>query len=138
MERSEVKDKFVSVKERIKQLENKEYSYHTEGRHYPGVGIITDMNTKSELTSAFAAIKAKKSDLSEANKELGFDDEEDVVEEVAGISIDLWLEDIKTRVENLKDEAVLEKLRRGEQILDRNLSADDKFELDMKELEGLI
>ena len=74
-----------------------------------------------------------------AASELGIE-ETDIQEEqnYLGFDLETWKSDIQIRVSQLKDVAMMEKLTNAETKLKKHRSADDIFQDDMEDIEGLV
>ena len=55
-----------------------------------------------------------------------------------GFKKEIWDKDIETRLNELRQQTKLEKLKVARKLLKKNLSEDDKFKLDMSKITELI
>lgn len=143
------RDELLTKKEEIiakaKEIEKgqKKVRYITN-RYYEGIGIVSDMD-EPELVAALKDLKERFKENAEYDQfaqELGLPvrrkKEDDDEPTYLGYTYDEWLEDFKTRAAYLNNEATLDKLDEALEIIERNLSEEDKFSLEMKALEELI
>lgn len=106
-------------------------------RCYEGFGMV---NTMGEGVLVLATVDLKeKSDVSQLNAaavELGF--EEFKNNTVYGYAPEDWMHDFKNRAAIIKLEKENGKIEEALEIIERNLSEDDKFALEMDALAELI
>ena len=138
------KDEIIAKMESIEK-EQKKVRYVTN-RYYEGIGVVSEMD-ESELVATLKDLKDRfkeESEYDELAAEIGLpsrssdrqkDDEEFTY---LGYTYDEWMEDLKTRAAYLNNEATLDRLDEALDIIDRNLSEDDKFNLEMQALEELL
>jgi hypothetical protein len=135
------KDEIIAKMESIEK-EQKKVRYVTN-RYYEGIGVVSEMD-ECELVSALKDLKDRFKEASEYNElaaEIGLpvrqkkNDEEPTY---LGYTYDEWLGDLKTRAAYLHNEATLDKLDEALEIIERNLSDEDKFNLEMQALEELL
>lgn len=138
------KDEIIAKMESIEK-EQKKVRYVTN-RYYEGIGVVSEMD-ESELVATLKDLKDRfkeESEYDELAAEIGLpsrssdrqkDDEEFTY---LGYTYDEWMEDLKTRAAYLSNEATLDRLDEALDIIDRNLSEDDKFNLEMQALEELL
>lgn len=129
--------KYNETNKAIKTLENREEAtYHTINKYLPQIGHIHELTTLQQVVKAKKYINSESGSNADVIAELGIDADELPVEDVKlmGFPISKWNADINTKVEELRIEIKLEKLYNDASILERNLSEDDKFNLEMSEL----
>lgn len=143
------RDELLAKKEEIiakaKEIEKgqKKVRYITN-RYYEGIGIVSEMD-EPELVAALKDLKERFKENAEYDQfaqELGLPvrqkKEDDDEPTYLGYTYDEWLEDFKTRAAYLNNEATLDKLDEALDIIERNLSDEDKFSLEMQALEELL
>lgn len=135
------KDEIIAKMEGIEK-EQKKVRYVTN-RYYEGIGVVSEMD-ESELVAALKDLKERfkaESEYDELAQELGLPIRQKKNDEeltYLGYTYDEWMEDLKTRAAYLNNEATLDKLDEALDIIDRNLSEDDRFNLEMQALEELL
>lgn len=143
------RDELLAKKEEIiakaKEIEKgqKKVRYITN-RYYEGIGVVSEMD-EPELVAALKDLKERFKENTEYDQfaqELGLPirqkKEDDDEPTYLGYTYDEWLEDFKTRAAYLNNEATLDKLDEALEIIERNLSDEDKFSLEMQALEELL
>ena len=137
IKRDELLTKREEVLTRIEELENRnKNARYVCNRYLEGFGMVESLE-KDDLILAYRALKDAAGETDSTLAELGFDvDKED--KDYLGFSIDEWLTDLKTRASVLKNLETIEKLEEAIDIIDNNLSEDDRFSLEMKALEELL
>lgn len=137
IKRDELLAKREEVLTRIENLENENKNVrYVCNRYLEGFGMVESLE-KDDLILAYRALKDAAGETDSALAELGFDvDKED--KDYLGFSIDEWLTDLKTRAKVLKNLETIDKLEEAIDIIDNNLSEDDRFSLEMKALEELL
>ena len=105
--------------------------------YIPGVGEIKDISELQDLVKAHAIITKAQTDLTTSAEELDIElsDEEF---EFNGLTISDWMDDIKSRKGEIILNARKEKLRAAERTLEKHLSEDDKFNMDMEEIGDVL
>ena len=145
MNRNEVKSKLKLVTNKLAELEEivpeETFFYKTLNKHLNGVGYISEIDNFKDLAQAHSKItKHISNNLDESYRFLGLTDAEKPKEtaKLLGFSISTWLEDIKTKRDQLRLDIQIEKLTEAKEILTRNLSAEDKFDLDTESIDSLL
>ena len=135
------KDEIIAKMESIEK-EQKKVRYVTN-RYYEGIGVVSEMD-ECELVSTLKDLKDRFKEASEYNElaaEIGLpvrqkkNDEEPTY---LGYTYDEWMGDLKTRAAYLNNEATLDKLDEALEIIERNLSDEDKFNQEKQALEELL
>jgi hypothetical protein len=141
LKRDEILKKFKSVNEQIEELQNsKTLPYVTTSKYIPTVGYVHELDTIEQLIRAQKIVNEQKNGVEQAAKSLGLD-VKDITEEdfkFFGFSIETWESDIKNRLSEIRKNSKLEKLNSVKKVLKKNLSEDDKFELEMSGIEQLL
>jgi hypothetical protein len=114
-------------------------TYATASKYIPAVGYVAELSTIKQVVKAQKVINEQKEGLGEAAKELGLT-EEDLDEEATfmGFPISVWAQDIKNRLDELRSETRLAKLKVARKTLRKNLSKDDKFDLEMCDIDDVL
>ena len=107
-------------------------------RYYEGFGMASSMDKKTLILATDHLMHNDMDSKNEAATMLGFDPIDVSKMKYLGYTRDQWLHDFKLRAEVIRVEAEIKNLREAATIIERNLSDDDKFALDMKNLESLI
>ncbi len=93
---------------------------------------------KDTLVAAFADLKSRMTSGSDALSELGFGKDELEDETYLGFTFAEWSQDFQTRAKQIRNEEKIEKLYAAVDIMEDNLSEEDRFSLDMKAVEELL
>lgn len=131
--RKELTEKVKKNKEQMKERKND----YVCARAYEGFGVIGSLD-EHILVLAYLDMK-KKSDMSMYNAaaaELGFEGFKEI--HILGYTPAEWEHDFKNRAEYIRLEKETKKLEQALGIIERNLSDDDKFSLEMDALASLI
>ena len=115
----------------------KQFNYVTGERYLTGWSIISKVQTQKELIEILTYLLGQKSDTSEAEKLLGITPEKETPT-ICGYTVDEWIEDVKTRKLQLDNIQKIQNLKKAKEIIKSHLTEDDKFKLDMKQVEELI
>lgn len=138
IKREELLCKREEVLERIKNLEAEVKSTRfISNRYYEGYGMVENMD-KDTLVAAFADLKSRMTSGSNALSELGFGKDELEDETYLGFTFAEWSQDFQTRAKQIRNEEKIEKLYTAVDIMEDNLSEEDRFSLDMKAVEELL
>lgn len=136
------KDEIIAKMEGIEKGQKK-VRYITN-RYYEGIGVVSEMD-ELELVAALKDLKERfkeNTEYDQLSQELGLPvrqkKEDDDEPTYLGYTYDEWMEDLKTRAAYLNNEATLDKLDEALDIIERNLSEEDKFNLEMQALEELL
>lgn len=124
------------LKEKRDELKKKEYSYKVT-KPINCYGMIAKMNAK-DLVCAFASVKKNSNDYSAIADELGLVGFDSSDAKYLDIPFKDWETDFKTRAEQLNDAKLLKKYDAALALLQRNLSDEDKFNMDMQSISALI
>ncbi len=139
--REQVLGNFKAVEKEIAELESAPaVVYATVSKYIPAVGYVAELSDIKQVVKAQKLIKEQKGGLDEAAKELGLT-EDDFQEEAAtfmGFPITVWEQDIKNRLIEIRSEARLAKLKAARKTLKKNLSKDDRFELEMGDINDVL
>lgn len=140
-ERKNVKNNYQLVCEKIEKIEKeKPFNYQTSTKYVPKIGLITDVTTVKDIVKLQTIVDEQKSKFNEAAKKLGISEDELDEEETTfmGYSLDIWEDEIKQRLNEIKQLNLLSKLQKAKKVLKKNLSADDKFLLDMDSINDVL
>lgn len=108
-------------------------------RYFEGYGM-SEALSKDDLIGATAQLfkMTNVENRNAAREELGFEPVDSDSITVYGYTKAEWLADFKNRAAVIKLNAENRKLNKALEIIERNLSEDDKFNLDMQKVEELI
>lgn len=145
IKRDELLAKKGEITAKMQEIEKKQKKVrYITNRYYEGIGVVSDMD-EPELVAALKDLKERfkeDTEYDQLSQELGLPvrqkKEDDDEPTYLGYTYDEWMEDFKTRAAYLNNEATLDKLDEALDIIERNLSEEDKFSLEMKALEELI
>lgn len=115
--------------------------YITGNKYLDGIGYIAELETFEEIIEAQVAINAKASVLpQDVITSLGLTKDEIPVNDtnILGYPVKHWNDDIKRRINELRDEIKLDKLQKAKITLEKYLSDDDKFNLETADIELLL
>ena len=131
--------KVQDAKQALEKKNKKAPSYATTTKYIPYLGYVAELATLRECAKALAHVQSKFTNENAAASELGIE-ETDIQEEqnYLGFDLETWKSDIQIRVSQLKDVAMMEKLTNAETKLKKHRSADDIFQDDMEDIEGLV
>lgn len=135
MERKELKNKVKELQAKKEELEGLNFVYSSGDFYFPSIGRICELD-KSELVRAYSILSREKQDAINAAKELGFDQELNLTSEYGDFDLDEIFKDLKTRAAEIKVEDQLDNIFTALEVLERHLSADDKYEMDMEALKN--
>jgi predicted PhzF superfamily epimerase YddE/YHI9 len=138
--REQVLGNFKAVEKEIAELESAPaVVYSTASKYIPSVGYVAELADIKQVVKAQKVINEQKEGLGEAAKELGLT-EADLDDEATfmGFPITVWSQDIKNRLAELKSETRLAKLKAARKTLRKNLSKDDKFDLEMGGIDDIL
>jgi hypothetical protein len=132
--RDQVLDKLVAVQSKIKEIKSKEkYSYKTIHKHIPGAGKVHEIETERDIVIAHSKVNTEILNLNSSAQALGVSLDKSAYE-FLGFNLQVWEEEIKARLIEIRDKRALAQLRKAETLLTANLSEDDKFNLDMNNI----
>ena len=144
IKRNELLVKKEEIIAKMKEIEKKQKKVrYVTTRYYEGIGVVASMD-EFELIATLKDLKTRFKENTEYDQlaqEIGLQvcqKEEDEEPTYLGYTYDEWFEDLKTRAAYLNNEATLDKLSEALNIINRNLSEEDKFNLEMQTLEELI
>jgi hypothetical protein len=147
MKRDEVKSKLESVIKQIEEIENKRENdvvvYVTKDKHFPGHGFVCEVETVDELVDFQQAIidSQETNSRSDAIKMLGVSESElpeTKQKKIYGLLPKHWNQDLMTRLAELREEIKYGKLVSAREKLEKYLSVDDKFAIDMEGIDELV
>jgi len=140
--RDNLYDTLKKVSDTIDENVKKKFQYITGDRYLTGWGVISEMTDKKELVEVYSFLKDQLKSTDEAAEELGIAPEEleieDEVPTLCGYKIKEWMQDVKTRIEELRLGEKTEKLQKAKGLLENNLSEEERFDLQMSMVESLI
>lgn len=136
IKREELLKKREEIINRIDTLENENKAVrYTTNRYLEGYGLIEAMD-KDTLILAYKSLTDASKGVNDTLAELGFEKKEED-NEYLGFTIDEWKADLKLRAQVIRNEEKIADLEDALDILENNLSEEDKFALDMEALEDL-
>jgi DNA-binding XRE family transcriptional regulator len=140
MERAELAKRYEATKKAIAEIENSNevYLYATKDKYLPQVGYVHEIETISDLLNAQNIINSQKqNDFKDAAEMLGLKESEmpKIAESmILGLKASYWDKDLKTRLDELRQENRLMDLEKDLALLHRHLSDEDQFKIDMSKL----
>lgn len=144
IKRNELLVKKEEIIAKMKEIEKKQKKVrYVTTRYYEGIGVVASMD-EFELIATLKDLKTcfkENTEYDQLAQEIGLQvcqKKEDEEPTYLGYTYDEWFEDLKTRAAYLNNEATLDKLSEALDIINRNLSEEDKFNLEMQTLEELI
>jgi hypothetical protein len=140
MEIKDIPKHLTSVNKRIDDLEStKQTIYETRNKYIPSMGFVAEFETKRECAKALALIKSKFFAELESAKELGLTEEEVAGDSTfLGFTYSVWKEDIQAKIEELKREEQLYKLRHAKEVLLRHRSKSDTLKANLDDIEKTL
>lgn len=134
----------ANFEKELAERNSKEYTYRIS-RSWPGVGVISDIESPAELVNAWTLIHNKKDECKEAITALQMDDgtfeefdPKKVSDKYYGFTMEEWEKELFTKRGELANNEKINKLEAAIAILEKNMSEDDKFLADMKTVDDLI
>jgi len=143
MKREEVKNNLTKVNNALLTIkkEDKIFTFVTKGNYLPGLGDISEVEDISELIKFQKKVnQLSKSDNTAVIEQLGLKPEELPEQEplILGLSPKHWNADIKTKLEEIRQNTLVEKLTIAKTALEKHLSDDDKFGIETDGIEALL
>ena len=133
--RKDLSGKIAANEARMKEIED---SYKCN-RCYEGFGCVQGMRPYTLiLANIDLHKKANITDYNKSAEELGLKGIEEKDMKILGYTMDEWLNDFKLRAEYVKLEKTTEKLSSALEIIENNLSDDDKFAIEMQSVAELL
>lgn len=93
-------------------------------------GFVSELQSLADCVEAMTYVKSKSATNAEAFAELGLEDQTETGV-FLGYQISVWVEDIKTRTNQIKKMVKIEQNKQAISLLENHLSEDDKFNRDM-------
>lgn len=134
----------ADMRNKKETLENTEFTYRIQ-RHWPGVGSISDITSSAELVNAYQRIhdgaEKEKQALTALNMLDGSFPElmdKEGKEKYYGYTIADWDNEMKTKRDELASQSMIARLEKAIEILENNMSEDDKFNAEMGKIDELL
>jgi len=126
--------KQITTKLDALELENKIFAYSTKTKYLPKLGYIHSMNMNQIVETKKYLDDQVGNSLSTVMDSLGIKSDE--LEQnpnnlILGIKLDYWINDLKTRIEEIRYEKTMANLANDKRVLSKYLTSGDLFELDM-------
>ena len=127
------------IEKKIKALEGSK-SGEIINAPFPGYGPISEIHSISELIKMHASLCAKKEYYDKSRKNLSEDIEgfKNHTFKIGSYDFSKWDEGIRIRFKQLYYDDQLKKLTRAKEILEENLSAEDKLRQDLKKVVDIL
>lgn len=141
IEKDEVLLKLEKIESTIKKIKKKKpHRFETLNKYLPGIGHVHELKDKVECVKAMKYINENSSKFDDNATELGLSADEIDEDEITilGFEPSVWKTDIKARLEEIKDEENLEKLKHAKKLLTKNLSKDDLFAREMNSIDDKV
>lgn len=134
MKREEVLPKYKGAVGKLRHLRSIEPAiYKTMHKHVPGAGSIPHLETELDVVICHAKVNGEVSHLKNSCQELGVSLKEKDYN-FMGFSLDVWNQELKTRLEEIRVEKEILRLEKLKTTLSKHLSADDLFEIEMSSI----
>lgn len=134
----------ADMRNKKENLENAEFTYRIN-RHWPGVGCISDIASPAELVNAYQRIHDGSEKEKQALTALNMLDgsfpelmDKDGKEKYYGYTIAEWDNEMKTKRDELAAQTMIVRLEKAIEILEKNMSEDDKFNAEMSKIDELL
>ena len=138
MKKDQVLEKLKSAQTEIEEIRKiKKPIYATKDIYVPGIGCVNELSSLQELVKAHATISKARTDLTESAMELEIELSAEEFE-FNGIKIGEWVADIKNRKDEILTNKRLKNLKNAKAVLEKHLSDDDKFTLEMEEISDIL
>lgn len=131
IEKDQILLKYRGIVGKIKKLKSApEYTYKTMHKFIPGAGAVVDLNTEKEIVIAHSVVNREIAMIKISAKELGIElNSKDY--QYLGFSLKVWNDEIINRLTEIRTANEISKLTKAKQTLEKYLSEDDLFELEM-------
>ena len=141
MKKEELLSKYKELTAERAALAKKTYNYVIE-EPCMQLGRICGMNL-STIKTAYGVIDEMTSVSEKAVKELGIDvsafkEDAEEFESFEGHTREQWIADLKTRVSEIQDYRRIKTIDAALPLIEKRLSDDDMFALDMEKIEALL
>ena len=141
MKKEELLSKYKELSAERESLDNKSYKYVIE-EPCMQLGRICGMNFAT-IKTAYGVIDEMTSVSEKAVKELGIDvsafkEDDEEFESFEGHTRAQWIADLKTRVSEIQDYRRIKAIDAALPLIEKWLSEDDVFALDMEKIEALL
>lgn len=134
----------ADMRNKKENLENAEFTYRIN-RHWPGVGCISDIASPAELVNAYQRIHDGSEKEKQALNALNMLDgsfpelmDKEGKEKYYGYTIAEWDNEMKTKRDELAAQTMIARLEKAIEILEKNMSEDDKFNAEMSKIDELL
>lgn len=134
----------ADMRNKKETLENTEFTYRIQ-RHWPGVGCISDIASPAELVNAYQRIHDGSEKEKQALTALNMLDgsfpelmDKEGKEKYYGYTIADWDNEMKTKRDELASQSMIARLEKAIEILEKNMSEDDKFNAEMGKIDELL
>lgn len=134
----------ADMRSKKETLENTEFTYRIQ-RHWPGVGCISDITSPAELVNAYQRIHDGSEKEKQALTALNMLDgsfpelmDKEGKEKYYGYTIAEWDAELMMKRNDLANQIMLERLDKAIEILEKNMSEDDKFNAEMSKIDELL
>ena len=141
MKKEELLSKYKELSAEREALDKKSYNYVIE-EPCMQLGRICGMNFAT-IKTAYGVIDEMTSVSEKAVKELGIDvsafkEDDEEFESFEGHTREQWIADLKTRVSEIQDYRRIKTIDAALPLIEKRLSDDDMFALDMEKIEALL
>ena len=141
MKKEELLSKYKELSAEREALAKKTYNYVIE-EPCMQLGRICGMNL-STIKTAYGVIDEMTTVSEKAVKELGIDvsafkEDAEEFESFEGHTREQWIADLKTRVSEIQDYRRIKTIDAALPLIEKRLSDDDMFALDMEKIEALL
>ncbi len=132
LSREQVYNNLKKVLDKIKDIKDKKGKINLKSGNLflEEFGCIQDNDDTNKLLYIYSWLGEFKAKVVDAAKAIGLPFDEKTVE-IQGLTIEEWQEDVKLRVVQLNEKVILKKLEKIQETLEKHLSEDDAFKLDM-------
>lgn len=134
----------ADMRNKKETLENTEFTYRIQ-RHWPGVGCISDITSSVELVNTYQRIHDGSEKEKQALTALNMLDgsfpalmDKEGKEKYYGYTIAEWDAELMMKRNELANQIMIERLDKAIEILEKNMSEDDKFNAEMSKIDELL
>jgi len=143
MNKADVKKNLTKVTSALAAIkkEDKIFTFVTKGSYLSGLGCISEVENIAELMKFQKKINSlSKTDNTAIIEQLGLKQEELPEQEptILGFAPKHWNADVKTKLKEIRQTILVDKLNAAKATLEKHLSDDDKFEIDTDGIESLL
>jgi hypothetical protein len=142
MDQADLTKRYESTKEVLANLKDEcsTFLYATQTKFIPKIGYVHELSITEVLKAKRFLNKLNETQFSVEMKELGITDSElgeTPTNKYLGVKLKSWITDLGTRVDQLRSDAKINTLTQDLLILERNLDASSRRDMDLSKLSSV-